>query len=196
MSWSQRYPTINNADLQQRVARLVNLGTVLETDYEHARVKVTVGQWTTTWLPWLTASSGNNVNWQALEIGEQVLVLSPGGDMAQGVVLGSLYQANQQQLISDIAKDERAHTNRWQFADGTIIEYDRNNHKLKADVKGDVELITEGQLTATISKNAIIKAQNITLEAEQNIHVKAGGDMALEASGNMKLNAAHISAQE
>ena len=205
MSWSQRYPQLNTADLQHRLSQLVALGTVVETDYEKARVKVTIGEWTSTWLPWITSRASNDISWWALEIGEQVLVISPSGDMAQGVVIGSIYQQQEeQQLISDIAVEQRQSIHRVKYQDGTTIEYDREKHLLKADVKGDVELLVEknvtatvtgdvamtvqGQLTATVTKSAIIKADTITLES--------AGDMTLKAGGNMKLNAAHISAQE
>ena len=205
MSWSQRYPQLNTADLQHRLSQLVALGTVVETDYEKARVKVTIGEWTSTWLPWITSRASNDISWWALEIGEQVMVISPSGDMAQGVVIGSIYQQQEeQQLISDIAVEQRQSIHRVKYQDGTTIEYDREKHLLKADVKGDVELLVEknvtatvtgdvamtvqGQLTATVTKSAIIKADTITLESV--------GDMTLKAGGNMKLNAAHISAQE
>lgn len=220
MSWSQRYPQINNADLQHRLSRIIAVGTVVETDYDTARVKVTVGEWTTTWLPWVTSSACNNINWAALEIGEQVLVLSPSGDMAQGIVIGSIYQQQQQALVSDIAKDSRQNIHRIKYQDGTVIEYDRETHILKADVKGDIELLVDknvtatvkgdvditvkGKLTATVTKGAVVKADTIllesagdmTLKAGGAVAVEAGGDMALKAGGKMKLNAAHISAQE
>lgn len=208
MSWSQRYPQINNADIQNRLSRIITVGTVAEADYEKARIKVTVGEWTTSWLPWVTSRAGNDVSWWALEIGEQVLVVSPSGDMAQGIVIGGIYQQQQQQVGAD--KLENVH--RVKYQDGTVIEYDRENHLLKADVKGDVELLVEknltakvtenvditvqGQMTATVSKGAVLKADTILLESASDMTLKAGGAMTLEATGNMKLNAAHISAQE
>ena len=204
MSWSQRYPQLNAADIHHRLSRMIAFGTIAEVDYEKARVKVTIGEWTTTWLPWATHRAGNDIDWWALEVGEQVIVLSPSGDMAQGIVLGSVYQGEQQQLVSDIAADKRQHIHRIQYQDGTTIEYDRENHRLKADVKGDVEILVsqnlraevsgdveiavQGALTADVTKAANIKADTITLESI--------GDMTLKAGGTMKLNAGHISAQE
>jgi phage baseplate assembly protein V len=204
MSWSQRYPQIDAADLQNRLSRVITVGTVSEVDYQKARVKVTMGEWTTTWLPWVTTRASNDIGWWALELDEQVLVISPSGDMAQGIVIGSIFQQQQQDVVSDIEVEKRNSIHRIQYLDGTIIEYDRDKHRLKADVKGDVELlveknlkatvtenveiIVEGEMTATVSQAATIKAETITLEAT--------GDMTLKAGGNMTLNAAHISAQE
>lgn len=204
MSWSQRYPQLNAADLHHRFSRLITVGTIAEADYETARVKVTVGEWITTWLPWITARASNDVDWWSMEVGEQVLVLSPCGDMAQAVVIGSVYQGQQQNVVEDIDPEQRQNIHRIQYQDGTIIEYDRLNHKLKADVKGDVELIVaqnlraevtgdvdivvQGKLTADIAKDASIKAKTLVLETT--------GDMTLKAGGTMKLDAEHIAAQE
>ncbi|MCJ8271675.1 MAG: phage baseplate assembly protein V, partial [Psychrosphaera sp.] len=198
MSWSQRYPQINSADIQNRLSRIITVGTVAETDYEKARVKVTVGEWTTGWLPWLTSRASNDVSWWALEVGEQVLVVSPSGDMAQGIVIGGIYQQQQQQLVSDVAADQRQNIHRVKYQDGTVIEYDREKHVLKADVKGDVELLVEknltgtvgedveltvkGNMTATVSKGAILKADTISLESASDMTLKAGGAMTLEAA--------------
>ena len=204
MSWSQRYPQINNADVQQRLAKLINIGTVAEADYENARVKVTIGEWTTTWLPWITTRASNDLSWWALEVGEQVMVLSPSGDIAQGVVLGSIFQQSQQSEVNAIQGTPSQNIHRIKYQDGTVIEYDRENHLLKADVKGDVHLLVESNLTAEVTGNADVNVEgNLTAAVSQdatisadNITLDAAGDMTLRAGGNMKLNAAHISAQE
>ncbi len=199
MSWSQRYPQLNSAELHHRLSRMIAFGKVAEADYDKARVKVTIGDWTTSWLPWLTTRASNNIDWQALEVGEQVLVLSPSGDMAQALVLGAVYQGEQQQqLMDDIAVDSRANVHRVKYQDGTIIEYDRENHRLKANVQGDVEILVSQDLSATVNRNATvtvggdmsaditgncqINAQNITLNASGNLDITAGGTMTLNAS--------------
>ena len=84
------------ADINSRLARMMRIGTVVELDEAAARVRVTCGagdgKITTAWLPWITARAGPDRTWWALEPGEQVMVLSPSGEMAQGVVLGSYLQ--------------------------------------------------------------------------------------------------------
>lgn len=220
MNWSQRIPQINASDLQHRLSRIIAIGTVVEADYEKARVKVTIGEWTTGWLPWLTRRASNDINWCALEVGEQVLVISPSGDMAQGVVIGSIYQQQQQDLVSDIPPEKRQSIQRIKYQDGTTIEYDRDKHLLKADVKGDVELLVEKNITAKVTKDVdITVAGKLTAKVSGNVDItvdgtlnatvakaatikakgitlESTGDMTLKAAGTMKLNAAHISAQE
>ena len=127
------------ADMQHRLAKLISLGTVNEVDYEKALVRVTIGDWLTSWLPWLTAQAFNNLTWQAPEVGEQVVVLAPCGDLAQGVVLGSLYQQNHnlEKVASDVAKESRQHVQRTVYQDGSMVEYDREKHRYYIDIKGE-----------------------------------------------------------
>lgn len=218
MSWSQRYPQLNSADLHHRLSRIIAFGKVAETDYDKARVKVTIGEWTTTWLPWVTARASNNVNWHAPEVDEQVLVLSPSGDMAQGVVIGAVYQGEQQQqLMNDIEVENRPHVHRTKYQDGTVIEYDRQNNILKADVRGDVQLLVERNLDATVQGNATALvegdlsgtingevqlqagksvtatvSENVNLTVSGNLNAQVDGNLDAQVGGNCNIGAANI----
>jgi len=76
-------------------------------------------------------------------VGEQVVVLSPSGDMAQGVVIGSIYQ----QQYPATPSDKNIH--RTQYSDGAVIEYNRNNHALRLVLPAGatVSLVSEGGVT-------------------------------------------------
>ena len=223
MNLNQVFADIGSADLPHRLAKLISVGTIAEVDYQTARVKVKIGDWLTGWLPWLTARASNNLNWQAPEIDEQVLVLAPCGDIAQAVVLGAVYQQQQQELVSDIPAEERQEIERMQYLDGSVVEYNRKSHRYFMDIKGenatldivsagtlnintvqDITVVTEANARVTATENIEFEAksvnvkasENISLDAGKDVSVKAGGNMTLEAGGNMKLNASHISAQE
>ena len=53
----------------------------------------------------------------------------------EGVVLGAIYSEADPVPINDLNKFYM------EFKDGTIIEYDKENHTLSADVKGSAEII-------------------------------------------------------
>ncbi|MFT4927016.1 MAG: phage baseplate assembly protein V [Phenylobacterium sp.] len=187
MTWSQRASQINSADIQHRLSRIICLGTVAEADYDTARVKVTIGEWTTNWLPWLTTRASNDVDWWGLEVGEQVMVISPSGDMAQGVVIGSIYQQTQHTDIMDgVETESKMNIHRVRYQDGTTIEYDRENHRLKADVIGDVEInVTKpddnedsGNITATV-------AGNVTATVTGDVTATVEGDVTATITGNL-----------
>ncbi|CAH9057803.1 hypothetical protein PSECIP111854_02071 [Pseudoalteromonas sp. CIP111854] len=214
------------ADMQNRLAKLISLGTVNEVDYETAKVRVKIGDWLTTWLPWLTNQAFNDMTWQAPEVGEQVMVLAPCGDLAQGVVLGSVYQNghNLETVASDVAKEERVNVQRTKYQDGSMVEYDRKKHHYLLDVKQDTAVIKlksakdiilecDNDLNITVGNNATIQVTgNATVNADKQISVTAkealslkgsevniestSGNVAVKAAATLKLNGSHISAQE
>jgi phage baseplate assembly protein gpV len=55
------------------------------------------------------------------------------------------------------------------FADGTWLEYDRAEHKLTANVQGDIDITATGNVTVT-----------------------ASGDITIAAGGNVKITGAKI----
>lgn len=116
-------------DLERRNANQIRFGKVSAIDLATRRVKVVSGGLETTWLPWSAgrAAAGKR-RWDAPEVGEQVIVLSPGGDLRQGGVIPGFYQSAADAPSSDANKD------RTQYGDGTVVEYDRATHTLVVDL--------------------------------------------------------------
>lgn len=132
-------------ELERLVANLLRIGVIAEADYDAAKVKVRLGDLVTGWLPWFTDFAKGDKSWKAPEVGEQVMVLSPSGDLAQGVALPSIYQT------AAPAPSTKVGVSRAVFADGLIIEHDRDN---KRTVLNGWE--SEGTLEIRF-KNVIIK---------------------------------------
>ena len=180
------------ADLERRLANVTRPGTVVEADYAKARLRVKIGANTTAWLPWMTSRAGGDRSWHAPEIGEQVLVLSPSGDMAQGYIVPSVFQ-------NDFGAPANAETmHRTEYEDGAIVEYDRENHRLKAIIPGEVIVEAEGAVKVTSEKSIEATAQedivadsqqNITATAQQDISATAQGDIVATATGSITANA-------
>ncbi|SMG47641.1 phage baseplate assembly protein V [Dethiosulfovibrio salsuginis] len=135
------------ADINSRLARMMRIGTVVELDEAAARVRVTCGagdgKITTAWLPWITARAGPDRTWWALEPGEQVMVLSPSGEMSQGVVLGSIYRDAHPAPAA--SKDIQ----RVDFDGGSYIEHDRKRKKFRLHIEGDMEISVTGHVQWT-----------------------------------------------
>ncbi len=106
------------AELERRVANLIRIGAVESVDVGAARAKVVVGPITTAPLPWLTRRAGADRDWWAPSLGEQVVVLAVGGDLAQGVILPALY------ADAAPAPADSADVHRTVYADGTLFEHD------------------------------------------------------------------------
>lgn len=156
-------------ELERRLANVALIGTVSEADYAEARVRVQIGKITTAWLPWLTRRAGVSVDWWAPEIGEQVMVISPSGEPAQGVVMPALYSDAHPAPSSD------ENIRRINFGDGSFVEYDNAAHKLSVTVQGgDAVVIVTGNLTAAADGDATISAGGDVTADGANVILNGG----------------------
>jgi phage baseplate assembly protein V len=167
----------DTADLVRRVANLLRPGTVVAVDCAKARVKVRIGKIATAWLPWITRRAGPDITWWAPEVGEQVMVLSPSGNLALGVVLGSIYQN------AFPAPASSADTAVMQWKDGTTVVYDRAAHKLTVHCVGEVEITAATKVTVTAP--AILLVGEVTIDGNVSVQgsVTASGSV-IDAKGN------------
>lgn len=166
------------------MSNIVRPGTVLEADYTKARVKVKVGLNETAWIPWMTGRAGEDRSWHAPEVGEQVIVLSPSGDLAAGYVMpGGVYKNDYP------ANADSAEISRTSYKDGAIVEYDRENHAHlvqipdggKATVKVGEDASTEILPDKITHKVGDDSQTEIT---PSKITHKFGGDAKAEITGN------------
>lgn len=114
------------SEINRILAGLIRIGTVVELTGNQVRVKC--GDNTTPLINWITEAADGDRNWRPPKVGAQVVVLSPGGDTAQGVVLRSLYQDQA------TAPAEGPDVDRHEYADGTVVEYNRASHTLTTTV--------------------------------------------------------------
>jgi phage baseplate assembly protein V len=199
-------------DLERRMTNMIRPGTIVDADYSDAnkpRVKVALGKNKTAWLPWLTERAGENRTWHPPEIGEQVIVISPSGELAAGYVLpGSVNKTDYP------ANGDTSDITRTTYKDGAVIEYDRENHEHlmtiptggKATVKvGDDSQteITDSKITHSVGDDAEteITASKIThkLGAGAKIEVTSsavtitvGGSVLTISGANISLSSGTI----
>ncbi|MDR2745150.1 MAG: phage baseplate assembly protein V [Desulfovibrio sp.] len=163
------------ASLERRVAALearfpasLRFGRVTGVEGGAARVQLDDGQGVVTMpLPTLQRRVLKDQEIKMPDVGEPVAALFSGqaGGQETGVVLGAVYSP----AVPD--PEQPAHFEYSRFSDGTVIHYDRETHKLFADVKGDVEVKTtgavsieaEGEITAQSAVRIKLKAPFIEL---------------------------------
>lgn len=109
-------------EAERRLSNVVLLGQVAELDAQRARVRVKAGSILTGWLPFTAARAGPDRTWHAPEAGEQVVLVAPGGDLNQAVVVGSIYRSEHP------APADSIEVSRTVFKDGAVREYDRKKH--------------------------------------------------------------------
>lgn len=141
------------AEINRLLENLIRFGTVAEVQHVPPRVKVQTGGMLTTWLPWLAWRAGESREWDPPTVNEQVLLLSPSGQLANGVAVTGLFS----DLIP--ANGDRAGLHRRTYADGAVVEYDSVAHHL-------VATLPEGGTTELISSGGIHIVGDITHEGD------------------------------
>ncbi|EOI5752863.1 phage baseplate assembly protein V [Enterobacter hormaechei] len=145
-------PEFNLAELYRLLLNLVRTGVVIEVDAENWQCRVQTGELQTTWLNWLTMRAGRSRTWWRPSVGEQVVLLSIGGDLTTAFVLPAIYSNDNPP--PSVSEDAQVTT----FPDGGWIEYEpeTGRYLLKAGAK-------------------------IVLEAPESIQVKTG-EFVVEAA--------------
>lgn len=173
-------------DLIRRIESLVRVGTVASVDLQAARCRVQTGQLTTDWLPWYAMRAGAVNRWSPPTVGEQCIVLSPGGDTVAGLVLYGLYSNAQP------AADERASIDSVTYADGAVVSYDQAAHKLTATLPagGSAEIVAPQQIKLT-SSHIVLEADHTDITGTLTVQGlltwlagMAGSGTAAGGSGN------------
>ena len=162
------------AELLRLITNLIRIGTIEKIDVELARVRIKSGENLTGWLPWITQRAGSTKDWNPPTLGEQIVLLSPFGDLAQAIVLGSLY--------SDENPAPKNSTDLYHITmpDGTFLTYNHIEHLLLVEVLGNTQLHITGNTQITIDGDATV---NIGGKAE----ITAGGEATVDAQA-IRLN--------
>ncbi|WLG55486.1 phage baseplate assembly protein V [Pseudomonas extremorientalis] len=128
------------AALARLLENLIRFGVIAAVQMEPPRVQVTTGKLTTAWLPWLALRAGADREWDPPTIGEQVMLVSPSGQLANGIAVTGVFSDHIP------ANGNRAGLHRRTYADGTVIEYDSVAHHLNATLAdgGTTNLISTG----------------------------------------------------
>lgn len=148
---------MNTAELLRMLHNLVRLGTVEEIDHDRAVARVRMGAILTGWLPMLPARAGGTRTWHPLDLGEQVVVLSPAGDLSHGMIIATRNQT------AHPPPDSSPSTHVIEYPDGSVIRYDHEAHHLEADVQGSIHLKASGAIDITAGGHVTINGQEVHL---------------------------------
>ena len=83
-----------NAETQRRLHNIATIGTVTHIDADSALMRLAVGENETDWVSIPAIAAGAISVWRCPSIGEQYLLVSPSGDLANAIPVLSLYSDN------------------------------------------------------------------------------------------------------
>lgn len=141
--------TLDAADWGRGAA--VRLGAVTAFDPARCRVRVRIaGEGAdvvqTGWLPWATWAAGHLRVWSPPATGEQCLVLSPSGDLAQALAVPAVFQ----QRAGFPAPSDNPHHTLLAWDDGGYILYERDTHRMTLSAPCVVKVVGDLLVTGDV----------------------------------------------
>ena len=143
------------AGLKRLLANIIRIGIVSDVDLANGLCRVKMGNLETDWLNWLTLRAGRVRFWSAPSVGEQVMVLSIGGELTTGFVLPAIFSD------ANSAPSQSADAMVITFPDGARFEYEPESSHLT--VTGIATAVIEA------SESISVTAPNITCTASVKI---------------------------
>ncbi|WP_218627118.1 phage baseplate assembly protein V [Sodalis sp. dw_96] len=174
---------------------LVQFGIIASIDLDNSLCRISTRDNTTTWLPWLTARAGRTRTWWAPSIGEQVLVLSLGGELDTAFVLPGVFS---DEFPAPSASADAIHI---AFPDGAVIEYEPLTGALSvigiktASISAAESVtVTAPQITCTASTRITLDTPEVICTQKltaQTIDIQQGGTITgnlTHSGGNLSSN--------
>jgi phage baseplate assembly protein V len=180
-------------ELQRLLRNMIRVGVVTHVNTADVLCRVQTGEMTTGWLNWLTRRAGRSRDWWAPSIGEQVLILSIGGELDTAFVLPGIYSDD------NPAPSASADAYHVSFPDGAIIEYEPATGALTVSGIKTADITASESITATVPLVTVRASTRITLDTPEvvctnklitgTLEVKQGGTM----SGNIEHSGGSLS---
>ncbi|HWX66046.1 MAG TPA: phage baseplate assembly protein V [Rhodanobacter sp.] len=171
-------------EISRLLQNLLRFGTVASVDHAAGTCTVATGALVTRPMPWLVQRAGDARTWWAPSIGEQVVLLCPGGDTARGVVQPAIYSSSAPRAAgSDTAKTTH-------YPDGALVSYDPQTHQLTATLPagGKTTIASPGGVSITGDTTIIGKlsvSDDTTLSAKLHVASDVTVDTTLTASADV-----------
>ena len=170
---------------------MIRIGKVVNTYPETGRVRVKfpdTDDVTSYELQLLYPKTHKDKVWFMYDQDELVLCVFLGNGSETGFVIGAVYNA--QDVVPEGMTGDKRHL---VFEDGTWVEYDRKDHILKAEIKGEAEIKVEKTLYAEVGEDATVKiGGNAAMEVSEDATVKISGDATIEVDGKATLKGTDV----
>lgn len=162
-------------ELSRRLENLIRFGTIHSIDHPARRARVQTGRIITAPLRWLEYRAGETKTWNPPTLGEQCIVLSPSGELGQGIVI---YGAPSD-IIDTPSHAPEQHVIK--FPDGATVTYNHQTSHLhiagirSATIQASEEIIIDTPETRctgnlTVAHSLVTAAEGGTATIRGNAH--------------------------
>ncbi|MEL9319728.1 phage tail protein I [Escherichia coli] len=177
----------NIQELARALRNMIRTGIIVETDLNAGRCRVQTGGMCTDWLQWLTHRAGRSRTWWAPSVGEQVLILSVGGELDTAFVLPGIYSGD------NPAPSASADALHIRFPDGAVIEYEPETSALTVSGIKTASVTASDSVTATVPVVIVKASTRITLDTPEVVCTNRliTGTLEVQKGGTMRGNIEH-----
>ena len=158
-------------EILRLLRNLVTIGVVSNVDAEGYLVRVAVGRNETDWIRWGVARAGDDVSWWVPSVGEEVVLLSPGGDLECAVLLCALYSADVPPPSNDAGQRVIS------FAGGGKLLIDKTNNAAAISGFDSISATANKKITATAPEIDAVATSKITFDTPM-VYCTGGLDVA------------------
>jgi phage baseplate assembly protein V len=175
------------SELARAVRDLIRIGVVSEIDTEQALCRVQTGELVTNWLHWLTPRAGGARTWWAPSVGEQVLLLSLGGELDTAFVLPAIYSDD---FPAPSVSAQACHV---QFSDGAVMEYEPESGALSVTGIKTASVMASTSVSVTAPNVTVTASEKITLDTPEVVCTNklTTGSLEVKQGGKMSGNISH-----
>ncbi|MBU9847159.1 phage baseplate assembly protein V [Rahnella ecdela] len=175
------------SELARAVRDIIRIGVVAEVDTTLGLCRVQSGELVTDWLHWLTSRAGSSRTWWAPSVGEQVLLLSLGGELDTGFVLPGIYSND---FPAPSVSPQAYHVS---FSDGAVLEYEPETGALTVSGIQTADISAATSISATAPNVTVTASSKITFDTPEVVCTNklTTGSLEVKKGGAMKGNIAH-----
>lgn len=163
-------------ELARRLENLLREGVVDSIDHAAGVCTVKSGELLTRPVKWIAARAGDARTWWAPSVGEQVMLLCPGGEPGRAVVLPAIYSSASPR--PDGADTAHVTT----YPDGALVSYDPVAHQLIATLPegGKADITAPGGVHIT-GDTLITGKLNVTGDTDLGAKLHVASDTTVDA---------------
>jgi len=161
-------------EIMRLITNLIRTGTVSEVDPVNWLCRVKTGDLETNWINWLTLRAGNTRTWWQPTVGEQVVLLSLGGNLETAFALPAIYS----EAFPPPDYSEDGDTT--EYSDGGFFQYDPARNLWL--IRGVKNVLVEGAENMELNtKKFALNADEAVINAAMKINgavTQSGGGMS------------------
>lgn len=169
-------------ELARLLNNIIRLGVVTEVKHDRpSYVRVETGDLTTNWIPFLTHRAGNVKTWSPPSVGEQVILISPAGDLVSAIAMSGLYSDN----LPEPSSSPNEHV--ISYPDGAVVKYDHGSGAMSIEGIKTLTVNASEKIEMICPENKVVGKLTVTglLEYKSGMTGSGGSAGQTSITGNI-----------